>query len=171
MRYSRKAATIFLIFALLLSGLLAVVSAAPTEGAAPEENRRDYYEPGDETHSFADAKELSSGDVYYGGINRVDDRSDYFKVDTVLQEVINVHIYITGHDGIDQWVPPDAAPPTPGRFRDIDIGIGIGSFCGARIDGSLHCRSNGWGYIQHTPPLIAGEPYVQVTPVHTRRGR
>jgi hypothetical protein len=84
-----------------------------------DENRDTLTEVGDETQSFRNAKEISSGDIYYGQINRVDDRADYFKFDAVLQDVINVHLYITGHDGTTEWVQPDAAPPTPGRPTGI----------------------------------------------------
>jgi hypothetical protein len=119
MRYSQKAVTILIISVLMLTGLLSVVSAIPAEGAAPtEETRSTYTETGDETRSFASAKELMSGDVYYGGVNRVDDRADYFKVDAVQQEVINAHMYITGHDGENTW-QTGTNPPTPGRETGI----------------------------------------------------
>ena len=111
---NRKASTFLVIFALLLSGLVAAISTSV--GAVPEEETRasTYNEDGDETRSFQNAFELQSGDVYSGSLNRVDDRGDYFKIDAVPQDVLNVHLYITGHDGINQWVPPDDAPPSPG---------------------------------------------------------
>ena len=119
MKNNRKAITILLITVLLLSGVAAVGSALP-EGPAPmEESRATYNEVGDETQSFKNAKEINSGDIYYGNVNRVDDRADYLKFDAVQQDVVNVHMYITGHDGINVWEPPDAAPPTPGLATGI----------------------------------------------------
>lgn len=121
MKYSSKAVTILLISLLFVSGIPGLLSALPTGDSEPTNETRasTYNEVGDQTHRFGDAFELQAGDVFYGGVNRVDDRNDYFKIDTVLQEVINVHMYIMGHDGIDQWLPPDDAPPTPGRATGI----------------------------------------------------
>lgn len=119
MRNPRKSVTILLISVLLLSGISAIVTALPDGPTPMGEDRSTYNEVGDETRSFANAKELFSGDTYNGNINRVDDRADYFKFDAVLQEVVNVHLYITGHDGVNEWQPPDAAPPTPGRPTGI----------------------------------------------------
>ena len=116
MRYTRKALTFLLISMLLASAAPTVMSVMPDGGNGPtDETRADTYtENGDETQSFGNAFELQGGDVYYGGVNRVDDRADYFKVDAVNQTVIAVHMYITGHDGEDEWVEPNDAPPSPG---------------------------------------------------------
>ena len=119
MKNNRKAITILLISVLLLSGVAAVSSALP-EGPTPMgETRRTIDEVGDETHYFSDAKPIQSGDVYYGQVNRVDDRADYLKFNASAQQVINVHLYITGHDGTTEWIEPDDAPPTPGRPTGI----------------------------------------------------
>ena len=119
MKHNRKAIAILLISVLLLSGVAAVASALP-EGAAPMgEDRASFDEVGDESQSFRNAKELHSGDTFYGSVNRVDDRADYFKFDAIQQEVLNVHMYITGHDGTNRWVPPDDAPPSPGLETGI----------------------------------------------------
>ncbi len=119
MKNNRKAITILLISVLLLSGVTTVASALPVGSGSDEETRSTFNEVGDETQSFVNAKEIESGDVYYGQLNRVDDRADYLKFDAVQQDVVNVHMYITGHDGINEWVPPDDAPPTPGRATGI----------------------------------------------------
>jgi len=71
-------------------------------------------EVGDETHSFGDARSLESGDVYNGHLERVGDRADYFSVTAAHQQVINVHVYVRGHDGTSEWVRPTATtPPSP----------------------------------------------------------
>ena len=120
MRYTRKALTFLLISVLLVSAVPLVMAAMPDGGNGPaDETRADTYtETGDETHRFGDAFELQGGDVYYGNVNRVDDRADYFKVDAVQREVVAVHMYITGHDGQDQWLP-GTDPPVPGRPTGI----------------------------------------------------
>ncbi len=117
MNNPRKAVTFLLILLLMVSSAPIIASAMPDGDTGGDETRADTYnEPSvDATHSFGDAFELENGDVYYGNVNRVDDRADYFKVDVVHQQVLAIHMYITGHDGIDQWIPPDAIPPTPGR--------------------------------------------------------
>ena len=119
MRNSRKALAILLISVLLLSGLASLASALPGGHEPMDETRDTFTESGDETQSFLNAKVMNDDDIYYGNVNRVDDRADYFKIQATQQQVINVHLYITGHDGIDQWVPPDDAPPTPGRPTGI----------------------------------------------------
>ena len=106
MKNNRKAITILLISVLLLSGVSAVSSALPDGPTPMGETRSTFNEDGDETHYFGDAKEIESGDVYYGQVNRVDDRADYLKFDSVPQDVVNVHLYITGHDGTTEWVHP-----------------------------------------------------------------
>ncbi len=71
-------------------------------------------EDGDETHSFGDARSLGSGDKYNGHLDRVGDRADYFSVTAAYQQVINVHVYVKGHDGTSEWVRPTATtPPSP----------------------------------------------------------
>jgi len=121
MRYPRKAAAILIILALLLSGLVAVSSAVAAAGTpAQDEETRSTINEGttDQTHSFTDAKELQSGDIYYGSLNKVDDKSDFFKIDAAQQEVVNAHINIVGYYIANQnpgpWVRPDNDPPTPG---------------------------------------------------------
>jgi len=119
MKSNRKAITILLISVLLFSGVSMIASGLPEGSTSDEETRSTFNEVGDETQSFVNAKEIGSGDVYYGNLNRVDDRADYLKFDAVQQDVVNVHMYITGHDGTNEWVPPDAAPPTPGLATGI----------------------------------------------------
>ncbi len=100
MRYPRKAAAILIIFALLLSGLVAVSSAVVAAGTpGQDEETRSTINEGatDQTHSFTDAKELQSGDIYYGHLNKVDDKSDFFKIDAAQQDprlslLLDVHI-------------------------------------------------------------------------------
>ena len=119
MRNPRKAAAILIILVLLLSGFMAVSSAVLAAGAPEQdgETRSTINEgPTDQSHNFVDAKELQSGDIYYGHLNKVDDKSDFFKIDAAQQEVVNIHIYVIGHDGGTQWLPPNADPPTPGRM-------------------------------------------------------
>ncbi|MCK4969006.1 MAG: hypothetical protein KAS77_00710, partial [Thermoplasmata archaeon] len=71
-------------------------------------------EDGDETHSFGDARSLEPGDVYNGHLDRVGDRADYFSVTAAHQQVINVHVYVKGHDGTSEWVRPTVTtPPSP----------------------------------------------------------
>jgi hypothetical protein len=71
-------------------------------------------EDGDETHSFGDARPLEPGDAYNGHLDRVGDRADYFSVTAAHQQVINVHVYVKGHDGTSEWVRPTATtPPSP----------------------------------------------------------
>jgi len=118
---TRKALAFLLISMLLVSAAPMVMSAMPDGGNGPADETRatTYTETGDETQSFGNAFELQGGDVYYGDVNRVDDRADYFNVTAVDQTVIAVHMYITGHDGIDGWRPPDDAPPSPGLETGI----------------------------------------------------
>ncbi|NOQ53133.1 MAG: hypothetical protein GQ558_00855 [Thermoplasmata archaeon] len=71
-------------------------------------------EDGDETHSFRDARSLGSGDKYNGHLDKVGDRADYFSVTAAQHQVINVHVYVKGHDGTSEWVRPTATtPPSP----------------------------------------------------------
>ncbi|MCK5251978.1 MAG: hypothetical protein KAQ96_03480, partial [Thermoplasmata archaeon] len=71
-------------------------------------------EVGDETHNWRDARALEDGDTYYGHVDRVVDRSDHFTVTAAQQQEVNVHVYILGHDGIDEWQrPPTTDPPSP----------------------------------------------------------
>ena len=80
-------------------------------------------EDGDETHTFGDARLLESGDVYNGHLDRVGDRADYFSVTAAQQQVINVHVYVQGHDGTDELVRPTTnpppAPPIPGTATAV----------------------------------------------------
>ncbi len=119
MKYSRKAAAILVMLALLLSGVLAFTTAAVADTTADDdEHRANVYEGStDETQSYQNAKRLNSGDVYYGHVNRVDDRSDYFQVDAAFQDIINAHVYIIGHDGGTEWQPfPGGDPPPPAGY-------------------------------------------------------
>ena len=71
-------------------------------------------EVSDETHNWRDARALEDGDTYYGHVDRVVDRSDHFTVTAAQQQEVNVHVYILGHDGIDEWQrPPTTDPPSP----------------------------------------------------------
>jgi hypothetical protein len=71
-------------------------------------------EMADETHNWRDARELVDGDIYNGHVDRVDDESDHFTVTAAQYQEINVHVYLMGHDGIDEWSrPPTTTPPSP----------------------------------------------------------
>ena len=118
MRISRKPIIVCLVMLSLVS-----VAVLPTLSALPEPDHivlpdtRDgltIEEEGDETHSPDDARSLGSGDVYYGHLDRVGDRRDHFTVTALQHQVVNVHVRVLGHDGIDEWVRPTATtPPSP----------------------------------------------------------
>jgi hypothetical protein len=89
---------------------------APATGPNTTDQSRDVVvnEDGDETQSWKNARELESGDAYYGHVDRVTDRSDHFKVTVAQHQVVNAHIYLMGHDGVNEWVrPPTTDPPSP----------------------------------------------------------
>ncbi len=118
MRITGKPIIVCLVM-LSLVGLAALptVTASPDPDHTVMPDERDgqtIYEEGDETHSPGDAMSLGSGDVYYGHLDRVGDRRDYFTVTALQLQVINVHVRVLGHDGIDEWVRPTATtPPSP----------------------------------------------------------
>jgi hypothetical protein len=99
------------------------VPAMSALGGAPAEDPLDpaetrsgstYDEVGDETKNWRTAKDLQDGDVYYGHVNRVDDKSDHFTVTAVQHQEVNVHVYLMGHDGVDEWRrPATTTPPSP----------------------------------------------------------
>ncbi len=71
-------------------------------------------EVGDETQSWRNARELTDGDAYLGHVDRVTDRSDHFTVTVAQHQEVNVHVYLLGHDGMDEWLrPPVTTPPSP----------------------------------------------------------
>ncbi|UCC94130.1 MAG: hypothetical protein JSW25_05575, partial [Thermoplasmata archaeon] len=73
-----------------------------------------HDEVGDETKNWRSAYELGDGDVYMGHVNRVDDKTDHFTVTAVQHQEINVHVYLMGHNGVDEWDRPTATtPPSP----------------------------------------------------------
>jgi hypothetical protein len=102
---------------------MVTVPVASALGGAPADGPLDlldtrsgstYEEVGDETKSWRSAKELEDGDTYYGHVNRVDDKSDHFTVTAVQHQEINVHVYLMGHDGVDEWRrPATTTPPSP----------------------------------------------------------
>jgi len=71
-------------------------------------------EAGDETHNWRDARSLDTGDTYQGHLDRVSDRSDHFTVTAAQHQEVNVHVYVMGHDGVNEWLrPPTTTPPSP----------------------------------------------------------
>jgi hypothetical protein len=120
MKFSGKAVSLLVISVFLLSGMAAIGSlASPSDGS--DESRATHTEVDDATTKFDDAFELQADDVYYGHLNRADDKADYFKIDVLNLTVVNVHVYIIGHDGGTTWVrPPNTPPPwTPGTETAI----------------------------------------------------
>ena len=115
----RKSATIVSIAMLalvVLSAFSAATTIGPTRPLADEGGRDgvEHHEVGDESHNHRDAVELESGDIYFGQMDRVADRSDHFEVTAAQHQVVNVRIRVMGHDGIDEWVrPPTTTPPSP----------------------------------------------------------
>ncbi|MHC4780794.1 MAG: hypothetical protein ACYTFG_19660, partial [Planctomycetota bacterium] len=103
--------------------MLATVPALSAMGGAPtvdlpttgdDRAGSDIDEVADETTSWRDARALEDGDTYYGHVDRVKDRSDHFTVTAVQYQEINVHVYLLGHDGVDEWQRPTATtPPSP----------------------------------------------------------
>jgi hypothetical protein len=96
---------------------LSVMGGAPTPHQAGTGDTRgdaSIEEAGDETHNWRDAREIGDGDTYYGHLDRVGDKSDHFTVTAVQHQEVNVHVYLTGHDGVDEWQrPPTTTPPSP----------------------------------------------------------
>ncbi len=133
--------------ALALSGLasLGPVRAGEEPGDQSDQNRGTYHEAGDETQNYSTAREMASSDVYYGNLNRVSDRSDYFSVEAVMHDVVNAHVYILGHDGKAEWVPPDDKPPSPGRPSAM---LSCYIYCGPRNDLAIDGAYN-YPYIRH----------------------
>ncbi len=118
MRIGRKTSAVLVMLVLILSGLVGLMDIALAEGTDSGESRATFYEGAtDETQSFTNAKRVNSGDVYYGHVDRVNDKSDYFQLDAAFRDIINVHVYIIGHDGGTEWRPyPGGTPPPPAGY-------------------------------------------------------
>jgi len=79
--------------ALMLSGLVGLIGTATAEGDGSGESRATFYEGAtDETQSYMNSKRVNSGDIYYGHVDRVNDKSDYFQLDAAFQSIINAHV-------------------------------------------------------------------------------
>ena len=93
--------------ATVLCALVLALAAALAAGASHEET-------GDGTSSFGDAFGLSDGDTYAGHLDRVGDKADYFSLVAAQGAVIDIHVFVTGHDGTPEWTaPPVRTPPAP----------------------------------------------------------
>jgi len=99
---------------------MVAVAALPVLGAGgpldpdPMADRGVIAETGDETHNWRDALALGTGDTYQGHLDRVNDRSDHFTVTAAQHQEVNVHVYVMGHDGVNEWLrPPTTTPPSP----------------------------------------------------------
>lgn len=97
--------------------VLSALAWTPTVDPLSSDGTRaegDIQEVNDETQSWRDARELVDGDTYYGHVDRVADPSDHFTVSAAQHEEVNVHVYVMGHDGIDEWISPAVTdPPSP----------------------------------------------------------
>ncbi len=89
-------------------------STGSTTGAGPTAGGDVIAEVGDETHNWRDARPLATGETYQGHLSRVGDRSDHFTVTAAQLQEVNVHVYVMGHDGVNEWLrPPTTTPPSP----------------------------------------------------------
>ncbi|NIS18416.1 MAG: hypothetical protein GWN39_00405, partial [Thermoplasmata archaeon] len=117
----RERTRLSIVCLVVLSLALVPALSVAGDGTAPLptddlENREGVVidEEGDETQNWRNARALTDGDTYIGHVDRVSDSSDHFTVTVAQHQEVHVHVYLMGHDGVDEWVrPPTTDPPTP----------------------------------------------------------